>query len=67
MGVGKSLSPYWIPFYFRISETAELIFRPETITGARLFNVAANNPADDVLLAEFNNYCLGGVYISLVI
>ena len=54
-----------MPFYFRISETAELIFRPETITGARLLNVAANNPADDVLLAELNNYCLGGGCTSL--
>jgi len=41
---------------------------PVSVTVARVFT--ANGDAvvtDDVLLAELNNYSLGGVYISLVI
>ena len=42
-----------------------LVFR---VTAAE-FGVCAGaaDSADNVLLAELNNYCLGGVYISLVI
>lgn len=38
------------------------------ITGIRVWwSGDAGGVADNVLLAELNNYCLGGVYISLVI
>lgn len=56
-----------MPFYIcRLEATGGLILAPVTITTARVFAIATDD-TDDVLLAELNNYRLGGVYISLVI